>query len=675
MLPITLELRPGVDTQKTFLQNAGGVSESNLIRHKNGLIQKTGGCTKLSADTFIGTARAMFGWADLFGNPYLAIGTNELLEVESNGNITNITPITQTDNLTNSLAVTMGSSIVTVTDPGFDAPEGSWIFIETATYIGGIFLQGLYQVLVSTFPTFTFDSGTLATSNVGAGGTTATYTTTLGQSQVQVTLGAYTFFNGQNWTVGVSTSVGGITLFGNDYTVTVPGDTIDGDTLATSGTSAVENGGAVRIAYLQQVPEEVFPTGAYGAGPYGSGPYNVGGTSSGINITQWSLDQWGGDLVCCFEGSTVYLWTPPVAPENTAVPVVGAPSAVNGLMTTSPEQQVMAFGIFSATLGQQDPMLIGWCDIDDLTDWTASATNQAGTFRLSTGSKIIGWLWMGLSGLIWTDVDLWIVSYIGFPFIYSFQRIGSNSGLISRRSAGVIGTRVLWLEKFDFFLFEGGQVQPLICPVRDFIFNNIDHAYDGAVFAAVNTVDQEIAWWFPTIGSNGVCNAYVKLQVVEQLWDYGPRTLPNPDGTSLELSAWADHSVVGNPIGAFYTGFLEQFETSTDFDGVTLTSSFLTGWFNLAAGQEYVFLERILPDFILSSGGSLQVTVYVADNMNATPVAYGPFTVDATTQFFPVRARGRVMQLLIQCSTPNTFWRYGKPMAVIQPDGRQGQGS
>lgn len=672
-LSIALQISPGVDTQKTPLQNERGISQSNLVRFKNGLIQKLGGCQKICTQTVAGIARALFAWADLTGIDYLAIGTNQRLEILLFGQLSDITPWVHTSNLTAAFSTTVGSSIVTVDDAGFTPEPDSWVEIVNATYVGGIFLQGVYQVITANAPNYTFDSGTLANATVAGGGDVVSFTTTNTSPLVTITLGAYVFFDTQDLVIAVSTTVGGIAFF-KDYSVDVlPGPVyqITAQTAATSAATGSENGGQTRIAYLQQLPIESLPPGAYGAGPYGAGPYGMGGaTTNGVNLVEWTLDKWGQNLVAAYKTGMIYQWVPPVAPGNVAAPVAGAPSAVNGIMTASPEQQLVAWGIFSSTLGQQDPLLVGWCDIDDLNDWTASATNQAGTFRLSTGSLIVGGLWFGQNGLLWTDVDFWSMNYLGFPLVYGFNKLSPSCGLIAEHAKAALGTLVAWMSQNDFFLYAGGSVAPIVCTVRDFVFDNLDRQFAAAIFAAPNTFFDEIAWWFPTIGSEGICNAYVKWNATENLWDYGFQ--------SLEVTAWTDQSVLGQPIGAFATGYIEQFETSTDFDGAVLNSSFTSGWFELSEGEQFVFIERIFPDFVFNDGGQITITVYVADNMAAAiadPVnavrIYGPYTVSAATQYFPIRGRGRLIRILLQTPAANTFWRYGKPLAVVSPDGRR----
>ena len=669
IIPFSLALKPGVSTQSTALQTGAGVNNSNLIRHKAGQIQKLGGCVRLSNSEFIGTARSLLPWADLNQRQYIGIGTTLLLEVYQDGDISSIQPIEATSNLTLPFTTVAASTTVTITDVSFAPVVGQPINIVNITYVDGITLQGIYLVTAIGVGTYDIEVSTPAIAGVAGGGDVLTFDTTITLDTIEITLGAATFVDGQALVVGVSTVVGGLTVEGY-YPVVVtagPVNTITDDEVALLTATGQENGGDVRIDYLLVLPEGDATTGAYGAGPYSAGLYGVGTPGLPVVPVTWWLALWGENLIAAYAQGTLYEWTPPVALGNVATPVTGAPSAMNGVFVAAPQQQAVAWGIYSATLLEQDDLLIGWCDVADLNDWTATAINQAGTFRLSSGSRIQSGLWNGLSGLIWTDLDLWSMTYVGFPLIYGFNRIGENSGLLAPRAVGVLGSLVAWMSQDEFFVYRGGGVQTLPCDVHDFIFDNIDRNYQDSVFCAVNSSMAEFAWWYPTQGSEGVCNAYVKWNSLENLWDVG--------SGSLMLSAWADQSVVGTPIGADYNNLIQQFETSYDFDGDPLDSWFLTGFFQMSEGEEFVTLKRILPDFTLSEGGVVQVTVYVSDMLvpsSAYPVrTYGPYTVTAETPYFIVRARGRVMRFKVQCTTLNTFWRYGKPLAEIQKEGRR----
>lgn len=667
--PFTLAVRPGVSTQSTALQTGAGLNDSNLIRHKMGQVQKLGGCTRLSNSVFIGTARGLLPWEDLSNNRYVAIATTELLQLYYEGLIYPIHPVESTSDLATPFTTTASSTTVTITDGGFVPTVGQWINIRTLCYVDGITLQGLYQVTSVGVGDYEIEVSTPASAGVVGGGDVLTFDTTNTFATVDISLGAATFQDGEVIIVGTSTSVGGLTVSGA-YAVAVtagPVYTITDDESATSTASAQENGGNVQIEYLLLLSTSDGTTGLYGMGLYGAGYYGVATPGGEALPVYWTLALWGENLIAAYSGGTLYEWVPPVALGNVATPVSGAPSEMNGVFVAAPQQQAIAWGIYSVTLAEQDDLLLGWCDVSDLNDWTASATNQAGTFRLSSGSRIMAGQWFGVVGLVWTDLDVWSMTYVGFPYIYGFNRVAENCGLISPRAMGTLASQVFWMSQDEFFVYSGGAVATLPCAVHDFVFDDLDRNNLQAVYCAVNSSMSEVTWWFPIVGGDGVCTRYAKYNVAEQLWDIG--------ADLLRLSAWADQSVVGQPIGADYNNLLQQFETSVDFDGERLTSSFLTGYWRLSEGQEYVTIKRILPDFTLSDEGVVQITVYVADTLAPVPGAaypvrqYGPYEVTNETPYIIVRARGRVMQLLVESQALNTFWRYGSPIAEIQRDG------
>lgn len=407
----------------------------------------------------------------------------------------------------------------------------------------------------------------------------------------------------------------------------------------------------------------------------------------------WSLAIWGADqsLISSFIGggnlgSTVYIWTPslPYSGSGVAVAVGGsAPVAVNGIFVAAPQHQAFAWGVYSASLGAQDFLKVAWCDVDDLTDWTATAINQAGSFSLSSGSGIVSGTWFNLTGLFWTDIDLWTAQYIGFPLVYGFNKVGQNCGLLSPRAWGVLGNIVAWMGHNDFYVFSGGAVNVIPCEVRDFIFNTLDPQYILAVHCDVNSQFGEFTWRFPQIGSGGVCNAYVKWSANERdAWDVWADPVGGPM-TAMWLTAWCDESVSLPPLGVDYTGKIQRFNvTENGYDGAGLDSFFRIGWFYLSEGQEQVFVERIMPDFIWSLAtafyspqGTLQMTFYFADEVPATstdyPIrTYGPYTVTPDTPYLIIRGSGRVMSYRVDCASGATFYREGKHMARVAITGR-----
>lgn len=379
----------------------------------------------------------------------------------------------------------------------------------------------------------------------------------------------------------------------------------------------------------------------------------------------WSLSAWGSLLLASMRFGAVYQWA---AGAGAATQVAGSPQVSLGTFVAAPQQQAFAWGAYSVALADLDPLLLRWCDISNLVDWIPSATNQAGSFRLTSGSSIVAGTWVGLTGLLWTDLDLWTFNYIGFPLVYGFNKLAPNVGLIAPKAFASLGNLMAWMGQNDFFSYQGGNVTPLECTVRDFIFNNLDRNFFFNIHADANTYFNEITWRFPMTGSAGVCNGYVKWSPGEKnAWDYG--------SGDPKISAWADQSAVGAPIGSDYTFNVQQFETAIDFAGAALNPFFLTGWFQIAEGETDFFVERVMPDFVLSSGGSVLMTFYFADEVPSDdsdyPVrTYGPFTVTAATPYIIVRGRGRVMRMRVESTAANTFWRYGKPLAKVTVDGK-----
>lgn len=504
---------------------------------------------------------------------------------------------------------------------------------------------------------------------------------------LQLTIRPITDTQGTPAAVGAGMILNGLIRIKNGYVQKLGGCRQIGTTLF---------GGSANIM-LPWAPHNTPPM--IGIGSDGHLEVNLGGVSTNITPTPvgppslefWTLALWGDWLLANPETATLYYWVPddPVTGQAVAVSTLagatGVPTAANGVFVAGAQQQAFAWGIFSATYGEQDPLLIGWCDIANLQDWTASAINQAGSFKLSSGSFIVSATWFGLIGLFWTDVDLWIAQYINFPLVYGFQRVGQNCGLIGRQAWATLGTMVAWMGQNDFFVYQGGAVSVIPCPVRNFIFNTLirNGGPNLAVHADSNSYFGEITWRFSQVGSISF-NAYVKWTPAENAWDVWADPVAGP-GTVMWLNCWADAAAGFVPTGIDAAGNLLGFEffnntVLIDYDGSPLDSFFVTGWFYISESGENIFVERVNPDFIFTAlpesapAGQVQVTFSFADeipsNQTDYPVrTYGPYAVTPSTPFIIVRGRGRVMQIRVDCTTAGTFWRKGKDMARIAVDG------
>jgi hypothetical protein len=643
---------------------------------------------KFFNDTFATPVRALWGWEDTNSQSHLAIGqesdplTDEsVLSVLTNGVQIFITPRSEQTDIAEDFDTTAGSPVVKVTDATTVGLIGfNTVYIETHVSVGGVILFGLYPMVYVSATEYNITAINvlgepfLASSTVTAGGLVAEFTTVSSQYTVNVELANHGYQVGDTYPCLVATTVGGVTIFGN-YTIRTIVDadnfTIFASTVATSSASGFINGGNVRFRYSYGVG--AIPIGSgYGVGGYGSGGYGTGPATATlygdpIDAYDWTLDNWGQILVAVPRNNDifapVYLWDPTSgAPIAEAIPT--SPAKNMGAFVAMPQRQIVAWG--STFTGIEDPLLIRWCDVNNYNEWVASITNQAGSYRIPKGSKIVGCIQGPQQGLIWTDLGVWAMQYTGAPYVYSFNELGTGCGLIAQKAAASLGGVVYWMSQSQFYMLSGEGVTPLPCPLWDVIFQDIDQNNIDKVRIATNSRFGEVAWYYPTTGNGGEINAYVKYNTLLQAWDYG----------SLSRSAWLDQSVLGPPIGADpNTGYIYQHETSPDADGQAMLPAVRTGWFAIAEGDQMTYVDQVWPDMKWGYFGGVQnatvnITFYVADYPGQTPKVYGPYPVTQATQYISPRFRGRLMSIQLSSNDVGSFWRIGNIRYRIKPDGK-----
>lgn len=674
----TLRLKPGVDVEQSAFLNATQLTASNLIRWYAGLPEKLGGWLQMCATALVGICRGLHGWSDIVGNAYLAAGTEQRLEVLSGGTLYDITPIVQTDNPAVAFSTSIGSPTVTITDAGRSPAAGDWINLQTQVSVGGIVVFGFYQIASLISGTqYTITAASNATANVIAGGAVPAYTTTNTMATVSVLLNAHGYTAGTSvFDAAVTTTVATVVIFGN-YTVTSITDVnnfvITATSVANATTTASENAGNARIEYL-------LPTGlpvntglfGYGSGLYGSGLYggsSGGGAASIALLRQWSLDNFGQDLIASPSNGAIYFWQPPVVAPAVIVDVT-APIYNIAVFVMPQAEIIVALGSEVGTT--QEPLLIRWCDVADFTDWTASATNQAGSYTIPTGSKLVGGLAVGLGAWIWTDQDAWVMTYLGFPLVFGFNNIAKGCGLAAQRAMGAIGAELMWLGLHQFYQAStSGGVHVVECPVWDFYFANMDFSQMEQVHCAVNEVFNEMAWHFPLKTSSPLWNAlnpmgYVKVNIAEpgRPWDYGL-------SSQYQRTAWTGHSPVGNPVGADFAGLLQQHEQGYDANGVGMQWSWQTGFWTLQEGDDFIYSDLIIPDFVtLGTSPVFVPTVLTTDYPQEAVVNVITPMITQGSNWITYSGRGRYFALAMAGSDLGTFNRLGGLKWRGAPDGK-----
>jgi hypothetical protein len=675
-MPIaSVKLRPGVDVERTITLNEAGISQTQLCRFKDGLVQSVGGWVQWYSQTLAYTPRVMLSFTDLNGNVYTAVGTDGDIYVINNNAATDLTPVSIIENVAPEFSTVNGSSTVTINASGTTPTAGLGIFINTPVSVGGLIIQGGYNIITVTGASYTITAASNATSTVTNGGAVAVYTTTIGTPAINVLLNNHRLTVGSQWTEKVPTAVGGLTISGN-YLVTAVVDvnnfTIDALSNATSTASASENSGLVQTVYYLSTVPPVLPNYGYGVGGYGLGGYGQGSIYTPIapiTAQLWTLDHFGETLLACPGNGPIYSWTPGLG-ETTLQIVATAPSVNGGIFVAMPAQILVAWA--SSINGVQQPNLVQWSDQLNYASWVPTVTNQAGNATIPTGSRIVGGIQTPNQALIFTDIDVYAMNYLGGnaateQLVFGFNQIAKGCGLIGPRAVGVLNAEVFWLSQGQFMTLSNGGVEAIPCPIWDIIFQDLDQNNLNKIIAAPNSLFNEMAWYYPSVsGGTGENDSYVKFNTLENAWDYG----------KLIRTAWQDQSPAGYPLGGSTGGYIYQHEVGTSAAGAPLNWSFSTGVFMISEGDDMSFVDWILTDWRYglinnpASNQNVTVTVNSYRYANDTPIASQPLVCTPTGNGeLSTRMRGRAMQLV---ATGGGFARLGNLRYRWAPDGKYG---
>lgn len=752
-----VKLIPGINVERTPTLNEAGIAQSQLVRFRDGLIQKLGGWTQYYPFNISGVPRELHAWQDLNQTDHLGIGSTTQLGVVTGTTYQDITPQVLTSNFIPSFQATAGMTTVGVYDPNISGVTVyDSVLFNVPVSAGGAVLSGVFPIaqitgvnsyditipvaalttnVVSTGaptsigstvlnfstlpPTFvapmtvfdlnaataiavgtvitttTATSAILSTAVVGAISSgdnivfcsVPTFTASSGNSAVSVNLlrSNQTTGNTVVFPIPTTNASSAITISGA-YQVLNAADVNDFSINAANqaATSAVfrMNGGEAQLVYFINIgpspPGSGYGLGGYGAGGYGTGVTSGQQTGTEITATDWTSDNWGEIYLACPAGGGVYQWNPTSGFSNAGL-VPTAPSFNGGIFVSMQQEILVCWGsTVKENIGiAQDPLLINFSTVGDYTNFVPLATDQAGDFRIPTGSKIVGGIAAPNQDLIITDIDCWAMNYQGFPFTFGFNKIGAGAGLISSHALTQLRGNVYWMGPSNFYVYNGSAVEVIPCPVWDFVFQNLSTAknattgiaYTANVRAMPNTPFNEVGFAFPSANSTtGENDSYVKFNVSEPgaPWDYG----------SLPRSAWTDQGVLGPPIGAIPAGTIYQHETSNDAAGQPLSASFTTGYFFIAEGEDFAFIDQILPDFRWGFYGAaqtaqIQLTFNIVNFPGDTPTSYGPYTVTQSTEILSVRFRGRQMSITVASSDSGSFWRLGRIRYRYAPSGRR----
>jgi len=572
-------------------------------------------------------------------------------------------PLVRTSSVAPNVSISSGSSIVTIVDVNSNLNLKDSVYFNTPISIGNLLLSNGYpiQSVVST-GSYTISASAVATTTVAGSGVLPFFTSTAVGSSFGAATPLITVIQPNNNAIaapglqqyfGAATLLGGKTIQGSynvDSVVDSTSYVIRLEATIGSTSKYMNNGTAQYVYYTTNWSS------------------NTGTLGSAItNSSAWTQDSWGEILLACPYGGPVYSWQPHAGFNS--MQVVGQAPFFNGGIFTSQPLQILVCWRSTQSTGSPDNLIVRWSDSGDYTNWEVTGSTTAGSFHIPTGSVIVGGMQAPNFGVIWTDVDAWMMSYVGGDIIFNFTRIGGGCGLLGSHAAGILGGEVYWASYTGLFVLSPqGGIQPLPCTVWDYMFQQLNPAQQNKVVCAPNSAYNEISWFFPanTATEN---DSYIKYNVVEKAWDYG----------TFSSTAWVDVNSWGTngAISGTSSGAIYQMDAGTSTPG-SIISTFTTGYFSIADGNELAFIDYIIPDFIWSlygkSTGQVSVSFSALTYPTDTPVTYGPFTCNATGSlhnYISVRIRARLISMTVSANGASSFWRLGRVRFRYATSGRR----
>lgn len=690
----SVRLKPGVDVEQTPTQLEAGISQSSQIRFRDGTPEKLGGWGKLYPFTVSGVPKCLHAWADLNQTNHLGVGTSTQLAVITGTGLQDITPQTFIANGavpgTINFSTVINTPTITVNDGNIsNVTTFDFVFFNTPIYIAGsgIVLAGLYPItLVTGANSYQITAAINATATVNTSGHVPIFTTANASSTVSVEINAHGVSVGQQIVLPIATTGNGVTIQGAYTVLVVPNAdsfSITANSQANAPGSFNMNGGNVQLLYYINLgPTAVgagYGLGGYGLGGYGTGIIPATQTGTPIAAVDWTEGNWGEILISCPKGGGIYQFDPTGGYQNAGL-ITNAPIFNTGVFVAMPQQMLVAFGstVQTALGPQQDPMEVAWCDVSNFNQWIASSSNQAGKFRLSPGSMIVGGRQGPNNAILWTDLDLWSMSYLGPPLVWGFNKVSGGAGLIGLRAHCELSGTVYWMSQSNFHHAGPEGIGVLPCSVWDAVFQNMNQNNDGTglpntrkCWAWANSAFDEVWFYWPSAAGSGECDSYAKYHKLSRLWDCGPLA------SAGNRSCGINQSVLGKPIAATPQGLIYQHETSPDADGAPLAWNFTTGYFMLGDGEESAFVDLIIPDFKFglfggsSQNAAIQISINVTDDPSGPIVTSGPYMVTSTfPEISDLRLRGRMMSFTIGGNDIGSFARLGRVRYRWAPDGK-----
>lgn len=670
MALMKLDFLPGVNKENTPYSVEGGWVDSDKIRFRSGKPEKIGGWAKYLSTQLDGVVRHTHVFRTLDGTIYTVFASNSKVYLETGGSLTDITPERETQALTNPFDTTNGSATITVNDTAHNAFDGAWVTISGSTDVGGIPAAEINAEHKITY------------------------------------------------------------VDADSYTITV----------SSQATSDVTGGGGASVSAVYQInPGEVDGTYQYGWGAdvWGASTWGTSRTTTTLQLDPriWSIQNWGEDLVLNYLGGPVYHWDAST-PSTRATQITQAPHKVNHVIVTK-DRHLVCLGCnqpgASSASTAIDKMQVRWSSQEDFTDWAPTSTNTAGEQLLTNGTEILAAANTEAQVVIWTDDSVESMQYLGPPYTFGFQQIGTGSGIISPNAWVAHNNVIYWMGESAFYVYQGGtSVMP--CTVQKFVFDAVHIDQRRKTFAALDQENHEITWFYPTqeveatklltdisatdttitVGTTAGFAPYGCLMVGAERISYSSKTdssfvgctraqrgttaAAHTAGTSvgcpdnlgskepsryvsfgvidqlwwvgrLERTSWVDRGALKYPIATTADGYAYNHEFGYDADSEPMYSYIESADFDIGEGDSMMFIHRVVPDFLIT--GSVDLKFRSRYYPLSSQVNESVGTVTSSTSKINTRIRGRQLALVVESDAVGDYWKYGATRIDQRPDGRR----
>jgi len=609
---VDLKFQPGIDKQDTAY-SAGDQRkyvDSNFVRFHYGKPERWGGWAYLSQKSIVGVVRDTHSWVSLNGTRYLALGTDRKLYLYTDGSIVDITPIRETQALTNPFT-TNGTTTVTVADTAHGATVGDFVTFDSFSAIDGLNMNQEFEIItVPTSDTYTVTHTSTASGSTSGGGGS-------GNAKYQINIGPANSTYGYGW----GTSTWGASTW---------------DSARSSSTVVLDS-------------------------------------------RSWSLDNFGEELIATVLNGGTFIWDTSSGTSVRATALSNAPTASRFSLVSTDTRHLLIFGT-ETTIGNsstQDDLLFRFSDREDATDYAPVATNEAGSLRITDGSKIIGAVKSSGQILVWTDTSMHGIQFVGTPFTFGLRQLGANCGLIAQHAAIEVNGRSYWMSDDAFYMFDG-VVKKMPCSVQDYVFDDLSYNNRNEISCGLNTAFNEIIWYYASststqinraVAYNYLENTWYTLNLPRTTW-LGAYVYEQPIATEYITSLTSNAStILGVTAGASY---IYEHETGNNqADGTAISAFLTTGSVEIGDGDEMMSISKLVPDFD-NLTNNMTATLTLEQYPQSTNTVTTSGTISSTTEKINVRGRGRAVKIKYETNTVNdTAWRLGSTKLQLRPDGRR----